>query len=442
MGFDDPVWALGAAVAVLQQALALEHRGCEFYTCRHPSALNLSSERRRTVSHNHVEIEEIPLGSPRMGMFADFPWRLYRRNACWTPPLRADLLGNRVLGSVGLLTPEHPYHRHAEVTHFLAWRGGEPVGRVSAAINHRFNEYYAVKIGSFGFFEVIRDYSVARALLDQVQIWVRDRGMTLLRGPGQYSNATHERQGILIEGFEYPPTMELTHNPPFYAELLSRYGFFKAKDYHAHIMDLRAPTPPRLQRLASWVRKRGKIETRSLDLGELANEARLVARIYNEAWAQNWGFLPITDEALAGRMKARRPFVDPGLVRFAFVDGEPVAVLGAYPDPYYALRPRWKWYGDPDWVRMARLLWMRRRIPRARLMFFGIRPAWRNRGIDALLYSEVKEYATERGYRACETSMLLEDNELILRPSEFMGGRRYKTWRIYDLELGSAEPTQ
>ncbi len=149
-----------------------------------------------------LNIEEIPLGDPRLKTFAMFPWSLYREDNLWTPPLTGDLLGNRILGLVGLLTPRHPYHRYAEVTHFLAWKNGRPVGRISASINRRFNDHYGVKIGFFGFFEVIQDYAVASALLDRARDWVKSRGMTVLRGPGEYSNATHERQGILIEGFD------------------------------------------------------------------------------------------------------------------------------------------------------------------------------------------------------------------------------------------------
>lgn len=382
-----------------------------------------------------LELEEIPLGDPRIKAFAGFPWRLYRGDPCWTPPLRGDLLGNRLLGLVGLLTPEHPYHRHAEVTHFLARREGQAVGRVSAAINHRFNEYHGVRIGFFGFFEVIRDYEVAQALLDRAQEWVRERKMAVLRGPGEYSNSTHERQGILLDGFRYPPTVESTHNPPYYGEFLERYGFRKAKDYHAHLLDVQAPVPERLERVAANVRQRREIETRPLVLKELVSEVRLIVGIYNEAWAENWGFLPITDEEADALAASLRLIVDPGLIRFAFVGGEPAAVLGAFPDPYYALRPRWRWYGDSDLVRVARLLWTRRRIPRGRLMFFGIRPRFRRMGIDALLFEEVKEYGMRRGYRECEASLLLEDNGLVLSASELMGAHRYKTWRIYDLEL-------
>ena len=318
---------------------------------------------------------------------------------------------------------------------FLAWQDGKPVGRISAAINKRFNDHYDAHIGFFGFFEVTRDYEVAKALLDRARVWVEGRGMTILRGPGEYSNATHERQGILVDGFQYPPTVELTHNPPYYSEFLERYGFRKAKDYYAYILNVQTPIPSRLKKLAERVRLRRDIETRPLNLKNLLSEVRLIVKIYNEAWAQNWGFLPITDEEAVTLVNSLRPVADPGMIRFAFVQGEPAGVLGAFPDPYYALRPRWRWYGDSDLVRVARLLWMRRRIPFIRLMFFGICPGFRKLGIDALLFSEVKEYAMQRGYQKCEASLLLEDNHLILSPSEFMGAQRYKTWRIYDLPL-------
>jgi GNAT superfamily N-acetyltransferase len=382
-----------------------------------------------------LRIEEIALGSSRIKLFAELPWRIHRGDPCWTPPLKGDLLGNRLLGLVGLLTEKHPYHQHAEVTHFLAWRDGEAVGRVSAAINRRFNEYHGTKIGFFGFWDVIEDYEAAKALLDKAGDWIKKRGMTVMRGPGEYSNATHERQGVLIDGFEHPPTVELTHNPPYYADFLERYGFSKAKDYYAYIMDVQTPPPPRLTKLAEQVRQRRNIEIRPLVLKKLQDEVHLIVKIYNDSWAHNWGFLPITDEEAMMLADSLRLIVDPGLVQFAFVKGKPAAVLGAFPDPNYAFRPRWRWCGDSDWMRLTRLLRRSRNDRRTRLMFFGVRPGFRNLGIDALLYERVKDYAIKKGYATCEASLLLEDNHLILRPSEFMGAKRYKTWRIYDLAL-------
>jgi GNAT superfamily N-acetyltransferase len=387
------------------------------------------------IKNEALRVEEIPLGDSRLKAFAEFPWSLYRNDPLWTPPLRGDLMGNRLLNLVGLLTSKHPYHKYAEVTHFLASQNGKPVGRISAAINHNFNEHYKVKIGFFGFFDVINDYSIAEVLLNKAKDWISARGMTVMRGPGEYSNATHERQGILIEGFEYPPTMELTHNPPYYRDFIERYGFTKAKDYYAYLMDVQTPPPPRLADLAKVVQKRRNIETRQADMKKFVDEIRLIVKIYNDCWSKNWGFMPMSVDEADAIAESLRLVVDPGLIRFAFVNGEPAAVMGAFPDPYYPMRPKWKWYGDGDIIRVLRLLRMKGHIPRIRLMFFGIRPEFRHMGIDAILFNEVKSYAIEKGYDTCEASLLLEDNHLILSPSEFMGAKRYKTWRIYDLPL-------
>lgn len=383
-----------------------------------------------------LTIEQFALGDRRTREFARLPWRLYRTDPNWTPPLTVDLLGSRLLGTKGLLTAAHPYHEHAEVTHFLVRRGGRAIGRISGAVNRRFNEHYGTRIGFFGFFEVDRDYEAAAMLLDAAREWIADRGMASMRGPGEYSNATHERQAVLIDGFDQPPTVELTHNPPYYGEFLERWGLVKVKDYHAHIIDLGTPVPARVKDTADAIRAKGHVRVRTVDMSNFAEEVRTIIDIYNEAWAANWGFLPITPgeaDALADTLK---PIVDPGLIRFAYVGGEPIAVLGAFPDPNWALRPRWKWYGDSDPVRIVRLLVQRRRIPRVRLMFFGIRPGHRRAGIDAVLYDETREYALAHGYRSVEASMLLEENELILRAAESMGGRRYKTWRIYERDIG------
>jgi len=387
------------------------------------------------VGEAPVTIEQFGLGDTRIREFAMLPWRLYHGDPHWTPPLTMDLLGNPILLAKGLLTAEHPYHRSAEVTHFLARRDGRAVGRVAASVNRRFNDYYGSKIGFFGFFEVEEDPEATSALLDAARAWLTERGMTAMRGPGEYSNATHERQGVLVEGFEYDPTVELTHNPPYYDALLQDYGLAKVKDYVAYLIDFNDVPRERIERLAAGARKRGKITTRPADMKHFTDEVKLVLKIYNEAWADNWGFLPQTDEEGEALAETLKPIVDPGLVRFAYVGDEPVAVFGAIPDPNWALKPRWKWYGDSDLVRISRLMRMRRHIPRVRLMFFGIRPQFRLLGVDAILFQELYEYGIPRGYKIGEPSMLLEDNEMVIRPSIAMGGHEYKRWRIYEMGL-------
>ena len=384
-----------------------------------------------------ITTEEFGLGDARMREFARLPWRLYKGDSNWTPPLDADLLGSRLLGTTGLLTAKHSYHEHADVTHFLARRSGRAVGRISASINHRFNEHYGIgaHLGFFGFFEVEEDYEAAAALLDAARDWIAARGMSCMRGPGEYSNATYERQAVLVDGFDTPPTVECTHNPPYYGEFLERWGLAKVKDYHAYMIDLAEVPEERLARVADAIRRRNRIETRTVRMDVFQAEVRRIIAIYNQAWANNWGFLPITEGEADSLADTLKPILDPGLVRFASVGGEDVAVLGAFPDPNWALRPRWGLLGDSDAVRVARLMAVRRHIPRVRLMFFGIVPGQRMAGIDALLFEETYRYALEHGYRTVEASMLLEDNDLVLRAAAFMGGKQYKTWRIYQREL-------
>ena len=380
-------------------------------------------------------IEQYALGDRRLKDFVRVPWILFKGDPYWTPPLTGELLGSKLLGLTGLLMPEHPYHQEAEVTHFVARHGRQLLGRVSAAVNHRFNEHYGSKIGFFGFFDVCDDYEVAEALLTCARDWIRDRGMTAIRGPGGYSNATYEaHQAVLINGFDAPPTVELTHNPPYYGEFLERYGLEKVKDYYAYKISL-VPPSERLIRIAKAVQKRRAIETRVVDTKNLRAEVDRIIDIYNDAWSSNWGFLPLAEaeaDAMASNLKL---VIDPGLMRFATVNGELAAVLGALPDPNVPLRPRWNRFQDTDLMRVLRLLRMRRRIPVMRLMFFGVRPKFRKLGIDAILYQQVQAYAVQHGYKICEPSMLLEENDLILRASASMEGERYKTWRVYEMDL-------
>jgi len=387
------------------------------------------------VSEKELTIVELPLGDPELKDFVRFPWKLYKGDPCWTPPLNGDLLGNKLLGLKGLLTPQHGYHRHAEVTHFLAKQGKEVVGRVSAAINRQFNEYYQTSMGFFGFFEVIKDYEVARRLLDSAQQWVQQHGATVMRGPGEYSNATHERQGILIDGFQYPPTVELTHNPPYYAEFLERYGFQKAKDYVAYTTDLETANLALVERLARTAKKLANFESRAIEMRKLREEVRMIMHMYNEAWSQNWGFLPISDEEADALADTLQLIIDPEMVLFAYVDGKPAAVMGVLPDPNYALRPRWRWYGDSDLVRVARLLVMRRHIPRLRGMFFGIKQEFRLSGIPVVLATQIISRMRERHYFDVDASLMLEDNYAIIKVLDTVGAKYYKRWRIYDLPL-------
>jgi len=240
---------------------------------------------------------------------------------------------------------------------------------------------------------------------------------------------------VLVDGFDTPPTVECTHNPPYYGEFLERWGLSKVKDYHAYLIDMDDVPAERLATVSAAVRERNRIKTRMVNMDDFQNEVRRIIQIFNQAWANNWGFLPITEGEADSIADTLKPIIDPGLIRFATVDDELVAVLGAFPDPNWAFRPHWGVLGDSDAVRVARLLAERRHIPRIRLMFFGIVPGHRLAGIDALLFDETYRHCLTKDYRTIEASLLLEDNDMVLRASAFAGGKRYKTWRIYECEV-------
>jgi hypothetical protein len=216
---------------------------------------------------------------------------------------------------------------------------------------------------------------------------------------------------------------------------LERFGLSKAKDYHAYLIEVADIPINRFEKLANAARRRGRITTRPIDLNRFTDEVRLIIQIYNDAWSSNWGFLPVTDDEAVALAKSLRPIADPGFVRFAYVENQPVAVIGALPDPYWALRPCWNWCGDSDPVRLARMFIMRNKIPILRFMFFGIRPGYRRIGINAILFWETFAHGVPKGYRQVEASMLLEDNDLMIHDAKALGGKCYKTWRIYEMAV-------
>lgn len=209
--------------------------------------------------------------------------------------------------------------------HFLARRGTRVVGRIPAAVNHRFDEHHRVRIGSFGFFAREPDEQPALRLLDAAATWCAARSMEALRGPGGYRNATHERQGVLIDGVDEPPTVERTHNPPYHAQLLETWGLCKVMDHHAHRIVISSSVSDRLTRLARAARRRTGVETRPADPRRFSEEVATIVAIHNRAWSSNWRFLPITEDEAHDMAQRLRPIVDPGLVRFALLDGAPCA---------------------------------------------------------------------------------------------------------------------
>jgi GNAT superfamily N-acetyltransferase len=361
--------------------------------------------------------------------FAKFPWHIYRDDPNWVPPLFMDRLAL-------LDTEKHPFHEHAEVKYFRAMRGEELVGTISAHINHLHNEVYEDKVGFFGFFEVIEDYTIADALFATASDWLRERGMDAIRGPENFSQ--NEEVGLLVDGFDEPPMVQMTYNPRYYQDFIEQAGFEKAQDLYAwdvltNIFDYDVQRLPRkFIRVAEKAMEREDLVVRNIDMKRYDEEVALAKIIYNGAWEQNWGFVPLTEAEIEHLGKEMKMILDPDIVFIAEVGGKPAGMMICLPDVYQALikaRARPNVWSLP-WT-LGKFLWHRRKVDAFRSWAMGVIPEYRTMGIEAALMVETARASFAKGYEHCEMSWILESNDVMNRIIERLGGTLYKTYRVY-----------
>lgn len=370
--------------------------------------------------------------------FVDFSWDLYRDEPRYVPPLRMELLGSTLLRQKGLLAGSHPFHRKADVRYFLAEEDGEILGRIAACENKAFTQFQDPGTGFFGFFECVDDGAVAAALIGAAGEWLGKRSLNRMLGPVNFD--TTDNLGLLVDGFDEPHRLMTPWNPPYYAGLLEDCGLTGEMDLIAQELSVHPENTgdiarhARLDRLVDKIIKRRGITFRRITTRNIGETVPLLRTIYNEAWKDNYGFAPITDEDAKMLEENLRIIVDQSVIFLAFVRGEPAAFLGALAD-INEMIPRRGGLWDADPVRLLRILRNRGRGTRLRLFAFGILPRFRKIGIDTVLYHESFRYARSlKRLRTCEVSWLLEDNRLVIRAGESMGGRKTKTWRIYSGE--------
>jgi len=360
--------------------------------------------------------------------FIRFQYDLYRNDPNFVPPLemeRRDFLD----------PTKNPFFRHAEVDLFLARRDGEIVGRIAAIHDRNYNAFWKSKTVAFGLFESIDDPAVARALLSTVESWGKERGLEHLLGPLNFS--TNYDCGVLIDGFDRPAVFLMTYNPRYYPELLERAGLAKAKDLFAWDL-LRTQEPPeKVIRIAEKIRKREGITVRKANLKDLPGEIAKLKKVYNQAWERNWGFVPMTDAEFDHMAKDMKSVVVPDFLLIAEVKGEPVAFSLTLPDMNQAFRQvedgRLTKFGLP--IGLAKLVYHQRKINWARLTALGIVEGYRRRGLDAILYLDTQRAVQRLGYKGGEIGWTLEDNHLVNRAIESMGGKHSKTYRVYEKSL-------
>ena len=373
-----------------------------------------------------IEITRVVSRAERKA-FIKFPWRIYANDPAWVPPL---LVERRKF----LNRQKHPFYEHGDAALFLARTGGEIVGRIMASDDPKYNALHQSNVGCFGMFESIDDQEVANALIDAAAAWLRQSGRDEIMGPIDYS--TNYLCGLLVDGFQFPPTLLTSHNPPYYEALIEGWGFEKAMDLYAWGLVDPTQAATRLRRLASSLKKRSDVTIRPARLADFREEARRIREIYNQAWRNNWGFVPFTEKEFEFMTQELKPILVPDLVWLAEIEGKPVGFILCIPDINEALRKingRLTTLGLP--IGLAKLLYYQRRIKRVRLVALGVIPRYRRNGIaEMLVLRTIEEAMIKRGFVG-EASLIMENNQLMNRFLAAIGLEKEKTYRIYRRRL-------
>ena len=374
---------------------------------------------------NKVSIQPWEIKS-NLTEFIKFPWQVYKDDPNWVPPLvveRKEFFDKK----------KNPFFKHADVIFYLAKRNGKTVGRIAGIVNYKHIETHQEKTGFFGCFECVQDYAVAKLLLDTVREWLKSKGMEIMRGPANFSS--NEEWGFLTEGFDSPPVIMMTYNPPYYLEFMESYGMVKAKDLYAYYIDKNRLPPERVNKMAELIKKRENVTIRTINMKDFVGEVARIKQIYNAAWSKNWGFVPMTDEEFNHMAKSLKQVIDPHLVFIAEVNGRPAGFSLALPDVNQALI---KLNGRLFPVGILKLLWhtkIKNKIDGVRIITMGVVHEFQKRGIDTVFYVATFDVGIKRGYTWAEMSWVLEDNVMMNRVLDLLGATLYKKYRLYEIPI-------
>ena len=374
-----------------------------------------------------MPVEVRPVASKReYKAFMRLPWRLYRNEPHWVPPLLMDLRKR-------LDRRRNPFFEHAEAEYFLAWRDGQPVGRITAQVDRNLNEFQDNDWGLFGFFECEDDPEAAGALLDAAAAWLRERGRDRMVGPMDFT--TNDECGLLVEGHDRMPIILTPWQYPYYQRLLEGAGLTKAMDAFMWelYVDKRERVHPAIWEMAERVESEHGIVVRPANKRDLQAEVERFLEVYNAAWEKNWGFVPLTDEEVRHYAKDLRPVLDENWAMIA--EGRDGTVVGAaltLPDfnqVLVHLNGRLLPFG---W---AKALYWRRKVDRVRVFALGVKREYQHTGVAARMFEMHFDSAARTPQKGGELGWILENNTAMNRAMEGMGGKIARRYRFYEKPL-------
>jgi GNAT superfamily N-acetyltransferase len=361
--------------------------------------------------------------------FLRVPRQVFADDPNWVTPLDLDRREH-------LDPAKNPYFRHSDVRLFVAYRDGQPVGRISAQVDRLRLEHHPDASGQFGFLDAVDDAQVFAALLAGAEAWLREKGLKAAHGPFNFS--INDEMGLLIAGFDTPPSMMMGHALPYYARHLENLGYAKAKDVFAYDYDAQKPLPRTMQAMVDKIKASGDLAIRPLNKKNLVRDLAIIIDIFNDAWSANWGFVPMTHEEITALGKNLKLLVGEDYIAIASYKGEPAAMAIALPNLN-------EWIKDLDGKLLpfgwAKLLWrlMMRPPQSVRIPLMGVRRSYHGTPVGSALalavIDAVRSYHLSRGTKRAELSWILEDNMPMRRMIEALGGTAYKTYRIYEKRL-------
>ncbi|MEM7043077.1 MAG: hypothetical protein AAF543_09730 [Pseudomonadota bacterium] len=381
-----------------------------------------------TLANGAIDIRPV---TDRSGLkaFIDLPNQLYRAWRGYVPPLAVER--DETLNSA-----KNAYYEHATGRYWLAFRNGRPVGRISAQVDQLHLQRYKDDTGHFGLLDAEDDPAVFDRLLETAESWLKDQGMKRIRGP--FNLSINEECGLLVDGFEHPAMMLMPFAPDYAAERLQAEGYMPAKDLLAYAMDVDETIQIRGERMLERIGQEARISVRPVEMKRYKEELGVVLDIFNDAWANNWGFIPFTDAEMRQIAKGMRPLVRPALNYIAEVDGEPAAMIICLPNLCEIIDDLDGRLLPFGW---AKLLWRLKthRFKSCRVPLMGIRQRHQGSMIGSallpLLLKSLHRGLVAEGFERIEMSWILDDNMPMRRVLEGLGAEAYRTYRIFEKPL-------
>ncbi len=358
--------------------------------------------------------------------FIDVPWLVYVDDPMWVPPLRLERRWH--------FSKSNPFFEHGEWQAWIAYRNNQPVGRISAQIDQLHRQRYGADTGHFGLLESVNDKEVFAELIQTAEKWLAERGTKHVSGP--YNFSINQECGVLVSGFDTPPMVMMPHSPKWYGQLLEEQGYYPLKDLFAYLMQVDMEVPKIVRNLMGKFSERLRI--RVLRRNQLKVEMEIIRSIFNDAWSDNWGFIPFTEAEFSELGSTFRFLLRDEYFQIVEVDGVPAAFMVALPnlnEIFSKLNGNLFPFGWFQLIKQVKF----GRFRTGRIPLMGVRKQFRNTPLGAtiafMMVAAIRKFGISRGFREIEMSWILEDNKSMRRIIEMAGNREYKRYRIFGKTL-------